>query len=155
MTFLSYSISMEEEFSNVKITAVNPASCKRMMAGLKTILVRSWFPKLKKDEDLYIVEKPEKGDEETGLIVCIIKIKEVRDFTPADVPAACEAKWRPNYYSWEIHDLRVLDVPIPIKIQQEIFTLSLPIFRSTSYTFVRIRGYLLSVIIPLSAAKDY
>ena len=36
-----------------------------------------------------------------------------------------------------------------------LFTLSLPIFRSTSYTFVRIRGYLLSVIIPLSAAKDY
>ena len=36
-----------------------------------------------------------------------------------------------------------------------LFTLSLPIFRSTSYTFARIRGYLLSVIIPLSAAKDY
>ncbi|MCB6666129.1 hypothetical protein, partial [Phocaeicola dorei] len=34
-----------------------------------------------------------------------------------------------------------------------LFTLSLPIFRSTSYTFARMRAYRLSVIIPCQQQK--
>lgn len=92
------------------ISIVYPNGSK-IANGEKTIEVRSWLPTIDLGQDLLIVEihKFLRADGETdpdGKPVAVVKIKKVREYVKEDIPAACASRWEPEYYSWELEDVR-------------------------------------------------
>lgn len=63
------------------LSVVHPGG-QKIASGEKTIEVRSWKPP------------------------ALVKIKKVRDHLETYILAACASRWDPNYYSWELTDIR-------------------------------------------------
>lgn len=87
---------------------------QKIASGQKIIEVRSWIPPEDLKGDLLIVENHQflRQDGETdpsGRPVALVKIRSVREYVEADVPAACASRWDPGYYSWELTEVRPLE----------------------------------------------
>ena len=96
--------------------------------GKKTIEVRSWKPDIPLGEDLLIIENEKRLDREgevdpNGKAVAIVKIKNVREFLESDIEAAFASSWAPNYYSWELEDIRPLEDGEPLLAARGIYEL--------------------------------
>lgn len=92
------------------LSIVYPSGTK-IARGEKTIEVRSWRPPEDFNEDLLLIEnknflRQEGETDPDGTPIAIVKIKNVRPFTEADITAACATRWEPEYYSWELTDVR-------------------------------------------------
>lgn len=95
------------------LSIVYPSGTK-IARGERTIEVRSWRPPENFEGDLLIVENKKflrhDGDTDTaGTPVALVKIKKIRAYEEADIPAACASRWEPGYYSWELTDVRPLN----------------------------------------------
>lgn len=100
------------------LSIVYPSGTK-IASGEKTIEVRSWLPPAGFDEDLLLIENKnflrKEGEVDLdGTPIAIVKIKNVRPFAEADIIDACATRWEPEYYSWELTDVR------PIKSHEKV-----------------------------------
>ncbi|MDX9731054.1 MAG: ASCH domain-containing protein [Bdellovibrionales bacterium] len=71
---------------------------QKIASGQKTIEVRSWLPPEDLKGDLLIVENhkflhQEGETDPSGRPVALVKIKSVREYVEADIPAACASRW--------------------------------------------------------------
>lgn len=113
------------------LSIVFPSGSK-IAKGEKTIEVRSWLPPHDFNEDLLIVENnrslKKDGDIDTeGKPVAIVKIKSVRPYLESDIPAACASRWEPDYYSWELMDVRPISTNQRVLAARGIYELDLDI----------------------------
>jgi len=113
----------------MKTLSIVAPSASRIADGIKTIEVRSWLPNLDPNEDLLIVENKKflrlEGETDDGMAVAIVKVDSVREYTEADIPAACASSWAPGYYSWILKDVRKLAKPFPITAARGIYDVEL------------------------------
>ena len=98
--------------------------------GNKTIEVRSWLPPKDFDEDLLIVENHKYlrnvGDvDPEGKAVAIVKIKLTREYLESDIPKAMASRWEPGYYSWELIDIRPINISESVLAARGIYEIEL------------------------------
>jgi hypothetical protein len=103
---------------------------QKIASGQKTIEVRSWLPPEDLNGDLLIVEnqkylRQEDEIDPAGKAVALVRIKGVREFVEADIPAACATRWVPGYYSWELTDLRPLSCDEQVLAARGIYEVEL------------------------------
>lgn len=102
----------------------------RIASGQKTLEVRRWHPHLAPSEDLLIVENTrflrDDGDEDDGLAVAIVRVKAVRPFVEADVPAACASYFAEGWLAWELEAVRAIDPPVAVRAARGIYEVDLP-----------------------------
>jgi hypothetical protein len=107
-----------------KALSIVAPSGSRIARGEKTIEVRSWVPNIGPDEPLVIVEnerflrEPDDVDP-AGRVVAILNVKVTRPYRREDIPAACATRWEPDYFSWELGEIRPCTIgisQIPVKI---------------------------------------
>ncbi len=78
----------------MKSLSVKPQYVAQMLAGRKTIELRSW-PTSHRGPLLICATRPD------GFARCVAKIVGCRPFARQDAAAAC-SDWRPGLYAWEI-----------------------------------------------------
>lgn len=98
--------------------------------GNKTIEVRSWLPPENFDEDLLIVENHRYLHNEgeidlSGKAVAVVKIKKTREYLESDIPDAMATRWEPGYYSWELIDVRPLNIDHPVLAARGIYEIDI------------------------------
>jgi hypothetical protein len=98
-------------------------------AGRKTIEVRAWAPPRWPIDRLLIVENDRRlvaGDEPdpAGRAVAIVRVAEVRPWTPADADAAC-SPYEPGWLAWVLTDVRAIGKPFTARAARRIYTLEL------------------------------
>ena len=102
----------------------------RIASGQKTLEVRRWHPYLDPTEDLLIVENGRflqvDGEEDDGLAVAIVRVKSVRPFVEADIPAACASSYADGWLAWELTDVRPITPPVPVRAARGIYQVNLP-----------------------------
>lgn len=102
----------------------------RIACGQKTLEVRRWQPHLDPSEDLLIVENGrflhEDGDEDDGHAVAIVRVRAVRPFVEADIPAACASSYADGWLAWELTDVRPINPPLPARAARGIYAVDLP-----------------------------
>jgi hypothetical protein len=113
------------------ISIVYPSGSK-IAKGEKTIEVRSWKPTIELGQDLLIVEnntflRADGESDPNGTAVAIVKIKNVREYLESDIPAACASRWEQGYYSWELEDVRTIELQSKVLAARGIYEIELPI----------------------------
>ncbi|MCU1724770.1 ASCH domain-containing protein [Pseudomonas sp. 5P_5.1_Bac1] len=102
----------------------------RIASGQKTLEIRRWHPHLDPTEDLLIVENERflhvDGDEDDGHAVAIVRVKAVRPFVEADIPAACASSYARGWLAWELTDVRPITPPIPVRAARGIYPVDFP-----------------------------
>ena len=102
----------------------------RIACGQKSLEVRRWHPQLDPAEDLLIVENGRfllaDGEEDDGHAVAIVRIKAVRPFVEADIPAACASSYADGWLAWELTDVRPITPPVPVRAARGIYEVNLP-----------------------------
>lgn len=102
----------------------------RIASGQKTLEVRRWHPHLDPAEDLLIVENGRflhiEGEEDDGHAVAIVRVKAVRPFVEADIPAACASSYADGWLAWELTDVRPITPPVPVRAARGIYEVMLP-----------------------------
>ncbi|WP_225422440.1 deaminase [Pseudomonas huaxiensis] len=97
----------------------------RIASGQKTLEVRRWHPHLDPNEDLLIVENERflhvDGDEDDGHAVAIVRVRAVRPFVEADIPAACASSYAQGWLAWELTDVRPITPPVPVRAARGIY----------------------------------
>jgi hypothetical protein len=111
------------------LSIVHPSGTK-IARGEKTIEVRSWQPPADFEGDLLIVENSKflrnEGDvDPDGVPIALVKIKKVRVYEEADIPAACASRWEPGYYSWELTEVRPLNCSARVLAARGIYEIEL------------------------------
>lgn len=107
------------------LSIVHPSGTK-IALGEKTIEVRSWQPPNDFEGDLLIVENNKflrnEGDiDPEGTPVALVKIKKVRAYEKSDIPAACASRWEPGYFSWELTEIRPLNLSVRVRAARGIY----------------------------------
>lgn len=102
----------------------------RIASGQKTLEVRRWHPHLDPCEDLLIVENGRflhtDGDEDEGNAVAIVRVKAVRPFEVADVPAACASSYSAGWLAWELSDVRPITRALAVTAARGIYEVHVP-----------------------------
>ncbi len=91
--------------------------------GTKTIETRKW--KTNYRGDIVVCSSQHPKIEPWGKALCVIELYDIRPMTKEDQVAACYELYD-GAYSWLFKNVRVLQKPVPVKGQLNIFTLSLP-----------------------------
>ena len=121
------SSSVRRAFKALSIVTPNGG---RIACGQKTLEVRRWHPYLDPTEDLLIVENGRflqvDGEEDDGLAVAIVRVKSVRPFVEADIPAACASSYADGWLAWELTDVRPITPPVPARAARGIYQVNLP-----------------------------
>lgn len=107
------------------LSIVHPGG-SRIACGEKTLEVRRWHPELEPFEDLLIVENGRflhlDGEEDAeGMAVAIVRVKAVRPFVLADMPAACGNYFEEGWLAWELQDVRPLTPPVRMRAARGIY----------------------------------
>jgi len=95
----------------IKALSVVAPSGTLIARGEKTLEVRRWHPDIAPDEDLLIVENRrylcQDGEEDPdGHAVALVRVKTIRPFEEADIPAACASYYEDGWLAWELTDIR-------------------------------------------------
>lgn len=103
--------TMEKVYNAISIVRPNGT---KIANSEKTIEVRSWKPTIPLNTDLLIVENQkyleENDTDEDGRAIALVKIKSVRPFTKDDIKDACTSYWAEGYFSWELYDIRPINL---------------------------------------------
>lgn len=118
------------ELKKIKALSIVYPGGEKIASGEKTIEVRSWLPPADLIEEFIIVENRKylRNDGEVdseGRIVAFVKIKNVREYVPSDIPAACATRWEPGYYSWELCDVRPISSEAKVLAARGIYEIEL------------------------------
>lgn len=117
----------EQPFKALSIVSPNGG---RIASGQKTLEVRRWHPHLDPTEDLLIVENERflhvDGDEDDGHAVAIVRVRAVRPFVEADIPAACASSYAQGWLAWELTDVRPITPPVPVRAARGIYQVDFP-----------------------------
>ena len=95
-------------------------------SGEKTLEVRRWHPELEPSEDLLIVENGRflhlDGEQDAeAMAVAIVRVRAVRPFVLADMPAACANYFEEGWLAWELQDIRPISPPVSMKAARGIY----------------------------------
>lgn len=111
------------------LSIVHPA-VQDIIAGIKTIEIRSWFPSDLPIYGLFLVENHcylrEAGEEDPdGLLVSVVDVTGVHPWTREEAKAA-DKRWEPGYYAWELAHIRKVAEPIRVVARRHIYELEVP-----------------------------
>ena len=111
------------------LSIVHPGG-QKIARGEKIIAVRSWTPPESFRGDLLIVENKKflrnEGDTDPeGIPVALVKIRKIRAYEKEDIPAACVTRWDAGYYSWELVEVRPLNITTQVLAARGIYEVEL------------------------------
>ena len=104
------------------ITVHNPFATL-IARGEKTLEIRSWKTPYRGDI-LIVCSRREYADCPRGVALCIVRLADVRPFTPADAPAACIA-YQLGLWAWVLADVRLV-TPFPVRGKQGFYDVAYP-----------------------------
>lgn len=98
----------------------------RIARGIKTVEVRRWRPASLPLENLLIVENNRylRRDGEidpAGRAVAVVAIREVHNWRPDEVEAACASSYEAGWLAWTIEDVRPIEAPIVVTAARGIY----------------------------------
>lgn len=98
----------------------------RIARGIKTVEVRRWRPAALPMGNLLIVENDRylRGEGEidpAGRAVALVAIREVHDWRPEEVEAACANSYEAGWLAWRIEEVRPIEVPFGITAARGIY----------------------------------
>ncbi|MCE0498822.1 MAG: ASCH domain-containing protein [Methylacidiphilales bacterium] len=111
------------------LSIVYPAATQ-IVAGQKTLEIRSWKPPTVPVQNLLIVENRRRLDhagdiDPDGLAVAVIDIEEVRDWTEEDARKDGHV-FVTGYYAWVISNVRPIDFPARVQAERLIYKVTIP-----------------------------
>jgi len=105
---------------NIRALSLQQPYANLVAQGQKTLETRKWSTNYR--GDILICASTTGVGEPTGVALCLVELVDIRPMTAADESAAC-VKLYPRAKAWELHNLRVLREPFPVKGQLGLFRL--------------------------------
>lgn len=103
----------------MKTLVVRQPWASMIARGVKTIEVRSWRTTYRGDLLIAAAKSPKIPGFPTGVAVAVVHLADIRQMTPADVPAA-GCGYQPDAYAWVLGNIRHCP-PIPVKGRLRLF----------------------------------
>lgn len=108
------------------LSIVHPA-VQQIIAGVKTIEIRSWPPPRLPLHDLALVEnqlylRQDGEEDENGLLLAVVDVVGVHDWSPEEALRA-NKQWQAGYHAWELQNIRPLANPVKAIARRGVYLL--------------------------------
>jgi hypothetical protein len=104
----------------MKAISIKQPWASLIAAGIKTLEIRQWPTDHRGPLLIVSSRRPVIDGHRHGQALCIVNIKACRRMKPTDPPFACIREYYPDYYAWELGDVKLIE-PFGVMGQLRLF----------------------------------